>query len=98
MDDTTLIAKAPAELEELISHYLIFCRKFRIKLNVTKSKLMRFTRDKSDAGELAMEVQGHKFTTPKAVEAGKEKTETIRACGQTYLGFVCDTHMTGCCM
>ena len=59
MDDTTLLAKTPNELQELTKHYLHFCRMFRIRVNTTKSKVMRFTRDKGDAGEMSMLVDGH---------------------------------------
>ena len=60
-----------------------------------KSKLMKFTRDKSDAGEMSMLINGQVFTTPRKVEVGTRQGEKVYACGQKYLGFACDTHMAG---
>ena len=48
MDDTTLLAKTPEGMEAMIAAHMNFCRKFRMRLNVAKSKLMRFTREGDD--------------------------------------------------
>ena len=69
MDDTALLAKTPdgLGLAAMIAAHMNFCRKFRMRLNVSKSKVMRFTRDGDDT--LRLDVSGCTFSTPKKRQA-----------------------------
>ena len=86
MDDTTLIAKTESGLKTLIEAYCNFCHKFRSKLNAKKSKLMRFSKDNQNE-ELSIHAGGHVFTTPKPNKNGQIRHK--------YLGFTCDTALSG---
>ena len=86
MDDTTLLAKTPNGLSEMIAAHMNFCQKFRMRLNVKKSKLMRFTRNGDDT--LQLNVNGCTFSTPK-------KGKPTDRCVHSHLGFLCESDLSG---
>lgn len=89
MDDTTLVAQTRSDLAALISCYHSFCRRFRMRINAGKSKLMRFTRGDVSAGQdrLAMEVEGVTYSTPDARPGAP-------VCHK-FLGYTLDSGLTG---
>ena len=74
----TKIAKSKEELQELVSCYAGFCKAFRMKLNLDKSKLMRFTRDKDEDVEFQVEVDGVTLATPAKQIVGVHKGQSPR--------------------
>ena len=50
MDGTTLVAKTMGGLESLTRKYMRFCRRFRMRLNHKKSKVMHFRRHPQSGG------------------------------------------------
>ena len=42
MDDTTLLAKSEAGLAAMATTYVAYCKKFRMRVNASKSVVMRF--------------------------------------------------------
>ena len=65
MDDTTLVAKTMNGLESLTRKYVRFCRRFRMRLNHKKSKVMHFRRHPQYGGGVDLKVDGVLFTQPK---------------------------------
>jgi hypothetical protein len=53
MDDTTLFSSTKEGLRKELEVYVEFCRKMRMRLNTTKSKLMHFTKRNNDQGQQA---------------------------------------------
>ena len=80
-------AKSPAALGAMIVAHQNFCRKFRMRTNPDKSKLMRFTRC-ATGDEFSLTVGGLRFSTPEK-KAGQDR------CVQKFLGFALDSGLTG---
>ena len=55
MDDTTLVAKTKGGLKSLTEKYMRFCRKFRMRLNHKKSKVMHYRTVFGAVGGLRMQ-------------------------------------------
>ena len=43
MDDTTLLAKTASGLKAMSARYVAYCKKLRMRLNASKSKIMHFS-------------------------------------------------------
>ena len=86
MDDTTLVAKTMGGLESLTRKYMQFCKRFRMRLNHKKSKVMHFRRHPQSGGGGDLLVDGVLFTQPKPHDGGRR---------QPYLGFLLDEAMSG---
>ena len=89
MDDTTLLARTKAGLQTLTQGYMNLCRKFRMRLNHGKSRVMHFRsqmrKEDLDAG---FTVDGIAFSQPpRSTKAGKPKEG---GCRHPYLGFLLD--------
>ena len=80
MDDTMLMGRTKTELEQLVTAYVNFCNKFRMRINQSKSKTFVFTRGGTAQHDL--QVGGMVFTPPD--------NKMIK-----YLGFMCDPNMRG---
>ena len=90
MDDTTLVARTKAGLKTLTRRYLNFCKKFRMRLNHGKSKVMHFRRSRYRTDVNAgFTVDGLSFEEPKA------KKPLDGGCRHTYLGFLLDEALSG---
>ena len=88
MDDTTLVAKTEHGLQQLIKAHMNFCSKFRMRLNTTKSKMMRFTKDKGANTSFSLTVNGREFSTPAPCEGTGVVSHKL-------LGFHMDTNLSG---
>ena len=93
MDDTTLVAKAKGGLKSLTEKYMRFCRKFRMRLDHKKSKVMHYRTVFGAVGEPAdagYEAGGGQFEQPSAptTDPGIERR-------QPYLGFLTDEALSG---
>ena len=86
MDDTTLVAQSRQDLELMTGAYVRYCFKFHMRLNASKSKLMRFTRA-DDADEFSFTVGAMQFSTP-------EKAPGQSRCRIKYLGVTLDSALT----
>ena len=51
MDDTTLFSSTKEGPRKELEVYVEFCRKMRMRLNTTKSKLMHFTKHSDKQGQ-----------------------------------------------
>ena len=80
MDDTTLLATSEEGLAKLIRVYTNFCKKFRMKVNHDKSKILTFSKAHTD--QRPLEVDGLVYKPPKD---GQQK----------YLGYVCEPNLQG---
>ena len=88
MDDTTLVAKTEHGLRHLIKAHMNFCSKFRMRLNPTKSKMLRFTKDKGANTSFSLVVDGKEFSTPAPCKGTGVVTHKL-------LGFHMDTNLSG---
>ena len=93
MDDTTLVAKTKGGLKSLTEKYMRFCRKFRMRLNHKKSKVMHYRTVFGAVGEpedAGYEAGGVRFEQPKA-----PTTDPGIGRRQPYLGFLTDEALSG---
>ena len=66
MDDTTLLAKSEAGLAAMATTYVAYCKKFRMRVNSSKSVIMRFV-NATISHEFEIETEGGvSFKSPKA--------------------------------
>ena len=87
MDDTTLLAKSERGLQHLTARYLNFCSKFRMRVNPTKTTLMKFTAT-GEWEPVEITARGKTFSTPKRVRPDGTWEQKI-------LGYHCDPSLSG---
>ena len=87
MDDTTLLAKSKRGLQHLTARYLNFCSKFRMRVNPTKTTLMKFTAT-GEWEPVEITARGKTFSTPKRVRPDGTWEQKI-------LGYHCDPSLSG---
>ena len=95
IDDTTLVAKAKGGLKSLTEKYMRFCRKFWMRLNHKKSKVMHYRTVFGAVGEpedAGYEAGGPwvRFEQPSAPTTGPGIGRR-----QPYLGFLTDEALSG---
>ena len=50
-DDTVLVAESPEELQKTIDSFHFYCKRWNLKMNIDKSKILKFSKGRQ-TGEL----------------------------------------------
>ena len=101
MDDTAHIAEDEKGLGQQIAAHANFCRKFRMRTNASKSKVMYFHKTK-EPEEWHMNVRGQVYKSPKVQKGDRTGTDATgnakyeyRDMSQKQLGVLLDTKLNG---